>query len=131
MAILFIFRTCYFSILLCLFFSTNIPAQTIGTFSSVSPGPQTENFVIPSTHTFQRLIKTGDPLTLGGTLGSNLDFTGYVPISGSSRNGYLSISSETTPAQCAILNISYDYPTHTWSTGTSGKVPFSIGSSHI
>ncbi len=127
MAILSTFRNCYLIILPCLFFIADIPAQTIGSFSSVSPGPQTENFLIPTTHTFQRLIKTGDPLTLGGTLGSNLDFTGYVPISGSSRNGYVSISSETTPAECAILEVYYDYPTHTWNTGTSGKVPFSIG----
>ena len=53
-------------------------AQTIATFNSVQPTAQTQNLVLPATHTFQRIIKTGDPLSLGGNLGTHLDFTGYV-----------------------------------------------------
>src|SRR5688500_11356650 len=87
-------------------FSITISAQTIGTFSSVPPGGQPQTLMLPSTHTFQRLIRTGDALSLGGNLGNNLDFTGYVPIGGSSQNGYLSISTENTPAELAVLNIS-------------------------
>src|SRR5687767_5620807 len=82
-------------------------AQSIATFNSIEPAAQTQSLVIPGTHTFQRIIKSGNPLASGGTLGNNLDFTGYVPIAGSSINGYLSISSETTPAECAILSINY------------------------
>src|SRR5262245_46272412 len=93
-------------------FTINVSAQTIGTFNSVTPTTQTQNLVIPATHKFQRIIKSGDPLSLGGTLGNNTDFTGYVPIAGSSRNGYLSISNETTPAGVAILGISYNTSTH-------------------
>ena len=103
-------------------------SQTIGTFSSVSPGVQLQNFVLPSTHTFQRIIKSGDALSAGGSLGGNLDFTGYVPISGSSTNGYLSISSETPVAQVGILNILYNAGTRLWNTTGSGNVLFSIGS---
>lgn len=102
----------------------SIQAQTIGSFTSVAPGGQPNTLLLPATHTFQRLIKSGDALSLGGNLGINLDFTGYVPIVGSSTNGYLSISTENTPAEVAILNISYNNPTHTWSVGTSGKVTF-------
>ena len=97
---------------------------TIGTFNSVTPGAQVQTLVLPPTHTFQRLIKTGDALSLGGTLGDNLDFTGYVPTAGSSTNGKLSISTESTPAQVAILDISFSTATDTWSVGTGGKVTF-------
>ena len=107
-----------------LFFYQGVQSQTIATFNSVPTGAQSQNLVIPSTHTFQRIIKSGDALTAGGTLGANLDFTGYVPISGSSRNGYLSISSESTPAAVAIMTVAYDYPTHTWLKSNSGNVPF-------
>ncbi len=89
-------------------------SQTIGTFSSVAPTAQTQSFVLPSTHTFQRIIKSGDVLNDATTLGNNLDFTGYVPISGSSINGYLSISSETSPAKVAIMNVAYNYTTNIW-----------------
>ena len=96
--------------------------QTIGTFNSVAPGSQQQTFIFPSTHTFQRLIKSGDPLSLGGNLGNSLDFTGYVPIGGSSTNGYLSISSETTPAEVSILQISFDNGTGLWTINNGGKV---------
>jgi secreted PhoX family phosphatase len=105
-------------------FSWTISAQTIGTFASVTPTTQTQNLVLPGTHRFQRIIKSGDPLSFGGTLGSNTDFTGYVPISGSSTNGYLSISNETTPAGCAILGISYSSTNHTWTVNSGGNVSF-------
>jgi len=102
-----------------------VSAQTIGTFSSVTPTAQVQTLVIPSTHTFQRIIRSGDVLSMGGTLGTNLDFTGYVPIAGSSKNGRLSISSENTPtAEVGILDISYNNSTHIWGVTAAGKVAF-------
>jgi secreted PhoX family phosphatase len=53
-----------------------------------------DSLQLPSTHTFQLLVKAGDPLTQGGTKGAVSDFTGYVPINGSSRRGHLCINSE-------------------------------------
>ncbi|HEX8462501.1 MAG TPA: alkaline phosphatase PhoX [Segetibacter sp.] len=97
-------------------------AQTIATFNSVEPRAQTQSFEIPGTHTFQRIIRTGTTLTAGGNLGGNLDFTGYVPIGGSSTNGYLSVSSETAPAECAILSMSFNSAIRTWGITNSGKV---------
>ena len=106
-------------------FSFSVSAQgSFGNFSSLAPAAQSQNLVLPATHTFQRLIRSGDALTLGGNLGNNLDFSGYVPISSSSRNGYLSISNETSPAGVAILGISYNYVSHTWTVNNSGNVPF-------
>ncbi len=101
-------------------------AQSIATFNSVEPVAQKQNFVIPSTHTFQRIIRSGNPLTNGGNLGDNLDFTGYVPIAGSSTNGYLSISSESAPAECAILSMSFSNSSKLWNVTNSGKVDFPI-----
>lgn len=117
-------RTRYVSFIsLCIFFHSISYTQTIGTFSYVAPTTQTQNLVLPSTHTFQRIIKTGDALSLGGTVGQNLDFTGYVPISGSSRNGYLSISNETSgAANIAMLGINYNTSTHTWVVNSGGNV---------
>ena len=109
------------TILLCQY---KIYGQTIGNFSSVTPGTQQQTLILPSTHTFQRLIKSGDALSLGGTLGTNLDFTGYVPIGGSSINGYLSISSESTPAEVAVLQISFNSGTELWTVNSGGKVNF-------
>ena len=108
-------------ILLCQY---DIYGQTIGNFSSVIPGTQQQTLILPSTHTFQRIIRSGDALSLGGTLGTNLDFTGYVPIGGSSINGYLSISSESTPAEVAVLQISFNAGTELWTVNSGGKVNF-------
>ena len=113
-------------LLISLFFYQEVQSQTIGTFNSVAPGVQAASLVIPSTHTFQRIIKSGDALTAGGTLSNDLDFTGYVPISGSSRNGYLSISSESTPAAVATMSLAYNNPTHTWLKSNSGNVTFPV-----
>ena len=90
----------------------------------MTPGTQQQTLILPSTHTFQRLIKSGDALSLGGTLGTNLDFTGYVPIGGSSTNGYLSISSESTPAEVAVLQISFNSGTELWTVNSGGKGEF-------
>ncbi|MEJ7828620.1 MAG: alkaline phosphatase PhoX [Segetibacter sp.] len=111
---------------------TRSHSQAIGTFSSVTPSAQTQSFVLPSTHTFQRIIKSGDVLDDATTLGINLDFTGYVPITGSSSNGYLSISTEANPAKVAIMNVAYNFTTHTWAKSNSGNVAFSTGpESHL
>ncbi len=102
-----------------------VQAQTIGTFNSIQPTTQTQNLILPPTHTFQRIIKTGDALTLGGNLAANLDFTGYVPIGGSSTNGHLSISSEIPDAaECAIANMNFNTASKLWNINSSGKVSF-------
>jgi len=98
-------------------------AQTIATFNSIQPATQTQNLVLPTTHTFQRIIRSGNTLSSGETVGINLDFTGYVPISGSSSNGYLSISSERVYAGAAILSVSLNPTTKLWAVSNGGNVP--------
>jgi len=103
-------------------------AQGIGGFISVEPLPQSSNFIIPSTHIYQKIIEEGDTLTEGGYLPKNNDFTGYVPINGNSRNGYLSINSESTPGGVSILDIQFNQTTKLWETTRSQSVNFdSVG----
>lgn len=109
---------------LCLI-SLNIKAQNIGDFVSVEPMAQNNDFVIPSTHIFQKIIEEGDALIQGGVLPGNNDFTGYVPIGFSSENGYLSINSELTPGGVSILDINFNLTTKLWETTNSEAVDFS------
>ena len=102
----------------------NVSAQNIGDFISVEPLVQNSDFVIPTTHIFQKIIEAGDPLTEGGLLPIRNDFTGYVPIGGSSENGYLSINSEHTPGGVSILNINFNLDTKVWETSLSQSVNF-------
>ncbi len=105
--------------------SSTFAQQTIGDFISVEPASQSTDFVIPSTHLFQKLIEAGDPLTQGGTLPNLGDFTGYVPIAGSSQNGYLSINSETAPGAVSILDIDFNAGNGLWNISRSQAIDFS------
>jgi len=97
----------------------------IGEFVSVIPSEQTTDFIIPRTHTFQKIIETGDLLTGGGTLPARTDFTGYVPINERSTKGYLSISSETSPGGVTVLDIHRDRESKLWQVSASEAVDFS------
>ena len=112
----------YLTLLFVLVLTGQLNAQTFGTFTSVRPGTQNDTLHIPSSHTFQMLIQTGDPLTGGGSLPANNDFTGYVPIGGASDNGYVSINHENTPGAVTILDMTYNYTTHLWEVNASNDV---------
>ncbi len=117
-------RKVIFKIIILLLCGIGARAQQIGDFVSIAPAGQNSDFVIPSTHTFQKIIETGDPLTQGGNLPTNNDFTGYVPIGGSSTNGYLSINAESAPGGVSILDINYNNTTRLWQTTLSQAVNF-------
>jgi secreted PhoX family phosphatase len=97
----------------------------ISDFVSIIPQSQGSKFRLPNTHTFQAIIMKGDPLTGGGVLGAKADFTGYVPINGSSSNGYLSVNAETTPGAVSILDINYNNTSQLWGISASQHVDFS------
>jgi secreted PhoX family phosphatase len=107
------------------FLNFNISAQNIADFTSVNPGVQTEQFIIPSTHAFQKIIEKDDNLTEGGTMPRNIDFTGYLPISGSSVNGYLSINSEAVPGGVVVVDINFNSTTKLWQKTVSQSLDFS------
>ena len=100
-------------------------AQSIADFTSLAPGSQDSYFHIPTTHSFQYIIEYGDSLTEGGILPVKNDFAGYVPINGSSINGYLSINSEDTPGGVTILDIELDEFIGKWLITRSEAVNFS------
>ena len=70
-------------------------AQSISDFQSIGAVRMNKVIQYPgATHGFQMICQSGDPLSGGGTKGTLSDFTGFVPISGSSTEGYLCINSE-------------------------------------
>lgn len=101
----------------------------ISQFTSVLPSAQPDSLRIPSTHTFQLLITSGVPYTdptQGQTRGL-FDFTGYVPINGSSHNGYLSINHEngsSPDAGVSMLSLELDSALHVWNVTESRNVDF-------
>ena len=103
-------------------------AQNIADFTSVNPLVQTEQFVIPSSHAFQKIIEVDDALSEGGLMERNPDFTGFIPILNSSTNGYLSINSEKVPGTAAIFDINFNATTKLWEQTLSQAIDFtSVG----
>ncbi len=104
-------------VLLLVSYLANIVAlcsQNIGTFTSVTPAAQSTQFVFPSSHAFQKIIEHGDPV-IGGTMMDNFDFTGYVPIAGSSALGRLSVNHELTPGGVTAMDVSFNVTSQLWS----------------
>lgn len=107
--------------------------QSVSDFSSLGFGYPAPTFEIPYTHAFQILAKHRDSLTEGGYFPDNFDFTGYVPIDGSSRKGYISISSELPVAGASVLSAEWDSIRKGWDVLRSQAVDFSVvggGSRH-
>lgn len=99
--------------------------SNIGTFVSVDPAGRNAQLNLPCTHRYQLLRKQGDAHTSGGgSFGDLVDFTGFIPKSGSSTSGYLSVNHETSPGGVSILEVDYDNGTHLWSVGSSRGVSF-------
>jgi len=118
-----IFKSCLI-ILIILTFNT-VNSQHISNFQSVNPNGRNGTLVLPETHTFQKIIQNGDPMTGGATFYAATDFTGYVPINGSSVEGYLSINNESTTGGVAILDINFNQNTKLWNVSQSKYVDFS------
>ncbi|MCB0845610.1 MAG: DUF839 domain-containing protein, partial [Bacteroidetes bacterium] len=114
----------FWGVLLSIFGYFPLYSQHISNFISLPPGSQDTDFHIPSSHVFQYLIETGDPLTAGGLLPDRCDFAGYVPINGSSTNGYLSVNSERTPGGVTVLDINYNTSLQKWLISASQKINF-------
>jgi len=103
-------------------------SATIGCFTSVKPTVQQETFVIPETHTFQQLAKSGvTRYTSGSTSlmpGGN-DFTAYISPNGSSKAGYLSINHENSPGGVSMLQLHLNEQKMLWQPDLVHKVDFS------
>ncbi|MEY5049851.1 MAG: hypothetical protein RLZZ175_3210 [Bacteroidota bacterium] len=101
-----------------------VVCNSISCFTSVQPSAQGSTLVLPSTHTFQLLFKQGNAYTSGGSAPAGFDFTGYVPKSGSSANGYVSINHENSPGGVSILDVSYNATSKLWTRNNAYPVSF-------
>lgn len=100
-------------------------AQNIGDFVSVDPRNQDDNLHLPPTHSFQLISQSGDPLTDGTDMGLNNDFTGFVPLNGSSTEGHLCVNSEYLPGGVSVFHLTLNQSTKLWEINSSGNVDFS------
>lgn len=106
-----------------------LPAGHLSDFISVQPSAQTPTLSIPSSHTYQMLVQTGNEYSNpnNGTIKAANDFTGYVPINNSSTNGYLSINHEGSSdaaSGVSILDIQFNAGTKLWSVSAKNPVDF-------
>jgi hypothetical protein len=74
-----------------------IGSKSMAGFESITPNLQNQTFVLPPSHTFQLLVKEGRRYTVGGRIPGRADFTGYIPVNGSSEDGFLNINHENNP----------------------------------
>jgi len=101
-----------------------VVCNSLSCFTSVQPSAQSGVLVLPSTHTFQLLFKQGNAYTSGGTAPAGFDFTGYVPKSGSSTSGYVSINHENSPGGVSILDVAYNAGNKLWTRNNAYPVSF-------
>lgn len=110
------------------------PSQLhISKFISVLPSAQPDSLRIPSTHTFQLLVQSGNPYTDTnfGVVKGLFDFTGYVPVGASSENGFIALNHEggnSVTGGVSILDIKFDTTFKLWQVNNIQPVNFdSIG----
>jgi secreted PhoX family phosphatase len=102
----------------------------VSNFTSVMPSAQPDSLRIPSTHTFQLLLQNDEKYTdtsKGNILGT-FDFTGYVPVNGSSTNGYVALNHEggsISSAGVTIMDVNFDATKKLWNVAQKRKVDFS------
>lgn len=102
----------------------------ISCFTSVMPGPQMENLILPKTHGFQVIFEEGQAYTIvnGGqsVAKGNNDFTAFIGAKNqtSSTKGYLSINHETDPGGVSIVDIEYNERKEKWEVNKSQSVLF-------
>lgn len=110
----------------CLLYPWYLNSQYIGDFIPLSDQIQTTDFVIPPTHTFQRIIESGQNIANDSdnfTFRDNPDFTAYIPIASSNSHGYLSINHELSVGGVSILDIYFDTD-ELWKTNYAKAVDF-------
>lgn len=105
--------------------SVDCTQDHVSCFTSIAPTAQTPNLLVPNEHRFQLLFKQGDTYMTGsGNVPGNHDFTGYVPVAGSSTLGYLSVNHENNPGGVSMLDIHLDPAQSLWAIDDSQAVDF-------
>ncbi|AWV97843.1 twin-arginine translocation pathway signal protein [Arcticibacterium luteifluviistationis] len=96
----------------------------LSNFTSLAPLDQKDSLFIPFGYSFQVIAQRGDTMSDGNTFPPNFDFTGFVPLNGSSTNGYLSINSEYLPGGVSIMDVNFDSTTIRWSKSNASAIDF-------
>ncbi len=112
-------RPFHLGILLLMLMNFNVNAQSIYDFTSIVDGSESTFFKIPSTHDFQYLVHETEFNTP-----DKYDFTAFVPIAGSSSNGYLSINHENTNGGVTVFDIAQNTATKVWSVSNPKAVRY-------
>ncbi|MGO3154098.1 alkaline phosphatase PhoX [Mesonia sp.] len=95
----------------------------MGCFTSIVPTAQQSNMIIPQEHRFQLIFKQGDAYMDGsGTVPGNNDFTGYVPVNGSSELGYVAVNHENNPGGVSVLDVNFNDQTLLWEVSNTRPV---------
>ena len=103
----------------------NTADQHIGCFTSLIPTLQLDTISIPKSHGFQYLVASGTPyIGAPGNVSTNFDFTGYVPINNSSRQGYMSVNYETSAGGVSVSNIRLNNQDGLWKVDSIKPVDF-------
>lgn len=113
-------------------YKANAPAISCGNgnsghiscFTSVMPTEQTDTIVLPSSHKYEAILKTGDAYSLTGTVPSNFDFTGYIPENGNSKKGWVALNHEKNPGGVSILHVHYNCISGKWDLDSVFPVDF-------
>ena len=107
----------------------NGPNDThISCFTSVAPSTKGQLLVIPeNSHIIQLLVQDGTPYTVGGgNVGTNFDFTGFIPENmTSSVKGKIALNHETTPGAVSMFDVSFDLANKLWKIDASRGIDFS------
>ena len=101
----------------------------ISRFTSVLPSAQPDSLRIPSTHTFQMLAQKGQPYTdtAQGKIRDLFDFTGYVPLNGSSKKGFIALNHEggnTSTGGVTVFDVQFDTTKKLWNVTNKALVDF-------
>ncbi len=100
----------------------------ISCFTSVAPSTKNQVLNVPETHITQNLVQAGYTYNKGtGVVGTNNDFTGFVPDNmTSSTKGHLSINHETAVGAVSMLDISFNSTTKLWAVDSAQGIDFTV-----
>jgi hypothetical protein len=100
---------------------------TIGCFTSVVPTNQTQNLILPETHTFQVIMKSNESryTTSGALIPNGNDLTTYTADNGSSRKGWVCVNHENQPGGVSVLDVQLNPQTMLWQVNGIEPVDFS------
>lgn len=110
-----IFKLLTYCSFLLVHFNTSAQFRPIADFSSINPALRNDTLILPADYHFQVLFQEGDTyFNSSDKIPGNNDFTGYVPIEGSSENGYLSVNHERPIGSVSMADIHFDTNNYLW-----------------